>query len=591
MFSGRLLFYLKHYKWPYLLGFSTLLTASFFVMLTPVVVRRAIDAIDKGTTQGQLTTYFAIILGLCLVEGTLRFVARNTINSTSRKVEYDLRNEMAAHFMRLDQSYYIKAQTGDLMARCTNDLQHVRDLAGPATVEIGRAVTMMVVAFIFMLTIDVKLALIALAYFPLIGLIMSRFRLRVERKYREVMDQFGEVSNRVQESISGVRAIKAYAREESEIETFSASNRELMQRTMSWAIYMGAFWPLMIFAGGASIALVLWFGGREVVSGRLTIGEFVQFNTYLALLANPLMSLGWTLTMFQQGLASLRRVSEVFAAQPRIEDPLTVEQISRPRGEVEFRDVGFAYYETPVLRDINFKIPAGTTVAIVGSTGAGKTTLVNLLVRLYDPTEGQVLLDGVDLRDLALADLRELIGVVPQETFLFSDSLRENIALAKQGASDLEIEYALETSQLVNDLPQLTFGLDTVLGERGVTLSGGQKQRTALARALIKDPPVLVLDDALSHVDTHTEEEILSRLHAFMTERTTILIAHRTSTLRSADMIVALEDSRVAEIGTHAELLARRGVYARFYNRQVLAEQIEGGENPDLAGSPNGRTT
>jgi ATP-binding cassette subfamily B protein len=572
-----LIYHLLRYKLRYFLGLSTGLAASFFVFLTPAVMGRAIDAIDRGTTQSELVKYALIILGLAVIEGALRFVARNTINGTSRLVEYAVRNEMASHLMRLDQSFYIRSQTGDLMARCTNDLQRVRDLAGPATVELSRAITMMGIGFAFMLSVDAELALISLGYFPIIAFIMVRFRDRVEKKYRWVQDQFGELSNRVQENISGMRSIKAYAQEESEEKVFSSANHELMRLTMSWAMYMGAFWPLMVFAAGASTALVLWFGGNKVIDGSMTIGQFVQFNTYLGILANPLMSLGWTATMFQTGIASAKRVSEIFDAIPQITDPETASHIERPRGEIEFRDVTFGYYGEPVLRGINLKIPAGATVALVGGTGVGKTTMVNLLVRLHDPDEGQVLIDGVDVRELPLGELREMVGFVPQETFLFSESLHENIALSREDAPDADLDFAVQTSQLINDLPQLTFGLDTVLGERGVTLSGGQKQRTALARALLKAPPIVVLDDALSHVDTHTEEEILRRLQAFMKSRTTVLIAHRTSTLATADFIVALEDGRIAERGTHDELLARGGVYARFYHRQLLVEQLESG--------------
>jgi ATP-binding cassette subfamily B protein len=461
------------------------------------------------------------------------------------------------------------------MARCTNDLQRVRDLVGPATVEIGRAVTMMIIGFGFMLWLDVRLALIAVAYFPIVIFLMIRFRATVEDKYRLVQDQFGEISNRVQENISGIRAVKAYAQEHSEVDKFAVANRELMRRTMSWAMYMGAFWPFMIFIGNFSLALILWFGGKDVVQGRLTLGEFVQFNTYLTILSGPLIGLGWTLSMAQQGLASMKRVAEVLAAEPRVVEAEMPVALESPRGEIEFRAVYFSYYDEPVLRGIDLHIPAGRTVALVGGTGAGKTTLVNLLVRLYDPTQGQVLIDGVDIRKLPLAQLRDLVGFVPQETFLFSESLRENVALARDDAPAAELDYAIETSRLSNDLEQLTHGLDTVLGERGVTLSGGQKQRTALARALLKAPPIVVLDDALSHVDTHTEEEILSRVRDFMAERTTILIAHRTSTILAADSIVVLDQGCIAEQGTHDELLELDGVYARFYRRQLLAEQVE----------------
>jgi ATP-binding cassette subfamily B protein len=405
----------------------------------------------------------------------------------------------------------------------------------------------------------------------------------VEAKFGAVQEQFGLIATRVQENMSGMRTIKAYAQEDSETATFVAANSEMKRRSMSWAYYTAAMWPLMAVLTGASTILVLWFGGHDVVAGRITLGQFVQFNTYLAVLANPVMSLGWTVTALQQGGAAMKRVSEVLTTVPRIRDPEHPTRIEHVRGEVEFRDVTFGYHDRPVLEEISLRIPAGSTVALVGATGVGKTTLVNLIARLYDPWKGQVLLDGVDVRELSLEDLRAAIGFVPQETFLFSDSLRDNVSYGRADPPEGEFQYALDTSQLVNDLAQLTHGIETVIGERGVTLSGGQKQRAALARALLKQPPVVILDDALSHVDTHTEEEILKRLKGFMEERTTIIIAHRTSTLASADMIVALEDGRIAEVGTHQELLRLNGVYSRFYRRQQLAEQLAEDEGAPAA--------
>jgi ATP-binding cassette subfamily B multidrug efflux pump len=348
----------------------------------------------------------------------------------------------------------------------------------------------------------------------------------------------------------------------------------MVRRTMGWARYAAGLMAFFGLASGAAIISVLWVGGHKVVAGDLTVGQFVQFIAYLAILASPVLSLSWTVSLLQQGAVGWKRVKEILEARSEIAETDRPVHLKRVRGDVAFEHVTFGYGAQAILRDINLRVPAGTRVALVGETGAGKTTLVNLLVRLYDPTEGRITLDGVDVRDLPLDELRAAVGFVPQESFLFSEPLRANIAYVREDLDAAEFDHALVTSQLANDLPQLTYGLDTVVGERGITLSGGQKQRAALARALLKAPPVLVLDDALSHVDTHTEEEILQRLREFMAQRTTFLIAHRTSTVVAADMIVVLDGGRIVETGTHDELVAAGGVYTRFYRRQLLEEQL-----------------
>ena len=576
------------YKWRYAAGIGATAVSSFLALLSPQILQRAVDDMAAGTTAGRLVVFGALIIAVALFEGATAFAARMQIAGTSRRVEFGLREDLATRLMELDQRYYVDQRTGDLMARCTNDLQWVRDMIGPTFQNIARSVLILVVALPWMLTIDVRLTLISLAYLPLIAVVVIYLETTMEDKFRRVQDQFGVLTNRAQENISGIRAVKAYAQEEHEIRSFGEDNREMMKRSMSYAYFSSAFFPVMVLATGAGTILVLWFGGHDVVSGRITLGQFVQFNAILMLLANQLIAAGWVVTAYQQGTASLRRVNEVLRAVPAIADSSDPQRPERIRGAIEFHDVTFDYGATRVLNRINLRIEAGSTVALVGETGAGKTTLVNLLVRLRDPSGGRVTIDGIDVRDLPIEQLRGAIGFVPQESFLFSDSLRENICLGRTDATDEELERALLTSQFLNDVDQFVDGLETSIGERGVTLSGGQRQRAALARALVKEPPILVLDDALSHVDTHTEEEILWRLREFMRERTTLIIAHRTSTLASAERVVVLSDGGIAEEGTHAELLSRGGIYARLYERQLLRERTEGGDDGEAEPGSDG---
>lgn len=586
--GDRILFYLRKYKWPYFWGFLALLSATVLALLPPYIVKLAVDDIDGAVRaggpdldRGDLLRYGALILGIALTEGVLRYVSRRVVSGSARRIEYSLREDLANHLLRLDQGFYVQARTGDLMSRLTNDLQAVRDFLGPTVVDIGRSGAVLIAGFMVMFVIDVRLTLIAFAYLPVVIFLMAFFETNIEKRFFEVQDQLAVLTERSQENVSGIRAIKAYAQEDAEIRTFRRENEEMRRRSMRLGLYESGLLPCMIVLTSGGTLLVLWFGGHAVVDGQITTGDFAMFVFVLTILSSQLMAVGWIVAAAQLGIVAIRRINEVFRTRPAIQDgpqPLT-----RAWGEVQFRDVSVRFGAAdPVLHDINLRVEAGTTVAIVGATGQGKTTLANLVPRLLDPAEGAVLLDGVDVREYRLDDLRQQIGFVPQESFLFSESLRENVSYGRQDASDDEYQRALAISQLSNDLQQLTQGIETVIGERGITLSGGQKQRAAIARALLKDPPVLILDDALSHVDTHTEEEILRRLRDYMQGRTTILIAHRTSTLRSADRIVVLEGGTIVEEGTHQDLIALDGVYARIYREQLALESRSEDVDADL---------
>ena len=571
--SNRILQYVMHYRWRYAGGMAALILATVASLMPPVVIQRAVDDLRDGIEMDSLAQYAGLIAVLAVVEGTLRYYSRMVVSGTSRMIEYHLRDDLARHLMALDHNYYVHARTGDLMSRATNDLQAVRDVLGPSLVDMSRILVVGVAGILFMLFIDVRLTLIALVYLPVVIGLMSFFETNVEHRFMEVQEQLSNLTDRSQENIAGIRAVKAYAQEDAEIASFAQANEEMRGRAMRLALYHSGLFPIMGVLTGAGTLFVLWVGGHDVVAGRMSMGEFVAFNFILAVLANQLMAVGWVVAMAQLGTVAIRRVNEVLRTVPSVLDGTGMMPSLPIRGEVEFTNVSVAFDGREVLHDVNLRVPAGATVALVGGTGAGKTTLAGLLVRLSDPTGGSVQLDGVDVREWPLALLRDSVAFVPQEAFLFSDSIRENISYGRPEAGDAEYDLATNVSRLSNDLKDLADGLETTIGERGVTLSGGQKQRAALARALLKQAPVLVLDDALSHVDTQTEEQILEGLNEVMAGRTTILIAHRTSTLRSADLLAIIEGGTIVERGSHDELLVADGVYARIYREQLDAER------------------
>ena len=543
------------------------------------MLKYAIDDLNAGVTAAKLRFYAAAVVGLAAFGGVFRFLQRRIIVGASRDIEFDLRNDFFARLQAFEPAYFHRNRTGDLMSRATNDLNAVRMMIGPAVMYMANTVLTFVAVIVLMLSINRRLTLLSLIPLPFLSVAVYAFGAAIHRRFDKIQEQLSTISAVTQEALSGVRVVRAYGQEPFEIERFRLANEEYVRRNRRLIRIQGAFFPIMGLLMGVGAVIVLWLGGRDVVAGRMTIGELVAFNSYLMMLAWPMIAFGWVTNLLQRGTASWKRMLDVLDADPGITDSGTACAIASPariRGDVEFRNLTFSYGDRVVLRNVSAALPAGTTTAIVGATGSGKSTLLNLLPRLQDPPPGTVFVDGVDVRQLPLAVLRGAVGFVPQEPFLFSSTIAENIAFGAR-PSDGErgrIEHAARVARLDKDLNDFPHGYETVVGERGITLSGGQKQRTAIARAVMIDPKILVLDDALSAVDTYTEEEILSRLTAVMKARTSIIVSHRVSTVRSADQILVLEDGAIVERGTHDQLVAHNGVYAELYRKQLLEEEL-----------------
>jgi ATP-binding cassette subfamily B protein len=580
--TRRLLGYLAPHRRAFTIGFVCAVLTTAISLASPWVLKHAIDDLTRGVTMAKVIRYAGLLFILAAVGGLFRFFMRRVVIGASRSVEYDLRNDFFAHLQRLDADYFQRNRTGDLMSRATNDLSAVRMLIGPAVMYTATTGLTFIVAIALMLSIHPRLTLVALVPLPFVSLSVRYFGAAIHRRFDQIQQQLSEISSISQEALAGIRVIRAYRQEAPELERFREANEEYVRRNRTLIRLQGIYNPSMGLLMGLGALLMLWLGGREVVAGTLTIGGLVALNTYLMMLAWPMIAFGWVTNLFQRGMASWKRMLDVMDAVPAITDADVDWTRWRDdavdiRGDVEFRHLTFAYGEQTVLRDVSFTVPAGTTTAIVGATGSGKSTLLNLLPRLRNPPPGTVFIDGHDVRTIPLHRLRGAIGFVPQEPFLFSASVAENIALGVEDAqaSRQGIERAAAIARLDKDVEDLPAGYDTVVGERGITLSGGQKQRTAIARAIIVDPRILILDDAMSAVDTYTEEEILRRLSAVMRQRTTILVSHRVSTVRDADQILVLEDGRVVERGRHDELVRHNGLYAELHRKQLLEEELE----------------
>jgi len=572
-----LLPYLDRYRRKMVLGFAMVLLTVFAGMCAPWVLKYVVDDLQAAFTREKLPFYAFLILGIAAVEGFFRFWMRKILIGASRDIEYDLRNDILAHLQRMSLSFFQSNNTGDIMSRATNDLNAVRSVLGPGIMYSVTTAITVVIATVILLRINWQLTLLAYIPLGLASFTVKKVGQQIHDKFEQIQAQFSAISTKAQENLAGIRIVKAFAREDSEVREFRALNDQYVRHSMSLIRLWGIFYPLMTALIGLSSVVLLWWGGLQVIHARLSLGEFVAFIGYLAMLTWPTIAIGWVINIFQRGSASMERILRILETRPEICDAPDARAPEPAGGTLEIRKLSFSYPGSPrpVLRNIDLTVPAGRVLAIVGHTGSGKSTLLNLLPRLYDPPPGTIFIDGLDVRDWPLAELRRTLGYVPQETFLFSDTIRENIAFGCNRPIGLqEIEWAAGVSNVAQDIDTFPHKYETFVGERGITLSGGQKQRVAISRAVAVSPRILILDDALSNVDTYTEERILQELTEVTRGRTAILVSHRISTVKNADQIVVLQEGTIVEKGNHQELMKLQGVYAELHRKQLLEEEL-----------------
>ena len=584
----RLLNYFARYKRSLTLGALCVAGSALFSLAKPLIIGSAVDTLSGSFTRGQLVRYGLLLIGAAAVEGLFLFLLRWILIGTSRRMEYEMRNDFYQHLQRLPLPYYQGQQTGDLMSRATNDLSSVRMLLGPGVMHMISAAIVVTGSFVMMMRIDVTMSLVTLLAIPLVGGMAKFFGERIHVRSMAVQAYFGDISSRVQENLAGVRVVRAFTREESEIDSFQRMNRGFVDLNRSLIRLNAAFHPTLHALVGVMFVYIFYAGCRRMIDGTMTIGAFVAFQFYMGRMIWPLVAIGWVINLFQRGMASMKRLHEIWSVDTSSSgssEVLGSSEWSLSRGTprnpeapeelLQIRDLTFSYGHRPVLRGIDLTVEHGQTIGIVGRTGSGKSTLLLLLTRAFEPPPGTIFVAGRAIETIPMRELREWIGMVPQETFLFSESIAENIRFGRADATDAEVDQAADQAGLTSDVATFSEGLRTIIGERGITLSGGQKQRTAIARALVRDPMLLILDDSLSAVDTHTEERILNALRTIRKGRTVLIVSHRVSSVKDADHIVVLDDGAIVERGSHETLLEKGGYYADLYRRQTIEAELE----------------